>query len=347
MKTTVKLGRHIHPIILISFIFIVVGFLSLLFDRSLAFSATTADDNNFEVNSSTDQVHLRKTFDGLASPHLKEVTTLYVVPGGGGGAQGMPLWTKQRLDQALHLYKSEKSSNGGSGGDAEGSSVFVLLSAGSFNAASGRQTDGRLKFECQYMIDYLLAHDVPLEHIYGDFMSWDTVTNGLVLRMYVEAILAIRPQHSLRHPPLQIRVFISDFHADRVKSSFQWVLGLEPSLIDSRVAVPSAASTGGRVSVGVSVGGVRDGEDAGEEDQPRAILSIHSVSSQGVQWPSKEAFASRIQHEARGVALVEAQAKDVRTMPELLAFLLLGPHAGIRSYLLGSYRSSGGTSAGW
>lgn len=186
--------------------------------------------------------------------------------------------------------------------------VFVLLSAGSLNGPNDLDVNGRIVFECQHMIGHLISLGVNKSLIFGDPFSWDTVTNGLSLRMYVEGIFSLRTG-SAKSRKLGIDVFISDFHAERVQETFGWVLGLAPSVL------------------------------------PLVDVRIHSVSSKGVNWSSKDAFQSRLQHEARGVQQVHENAKQVRTLAELYAFLLLGPHRGLMEYLHGSYRPSAG--AGW
>lgn len=40
-----------------------------------------------------------------------------------------------------------------------------------------------------------------------------------------------------RRGPLNVTVFVSDFHAGRMDAVFQWVFGLEPSLLKSKVTV--------------------------------------------------------------------------------------------------------------
>ncbi|CAN0301309.1 unnamed protein product, partial [Hapterophycus canaliculatus] len=40
-----------------------------------------------------------------------------------------------------------------------------------------------------------------------------------------------------RKGPLNVTVFVSDFHADRIDAVFQWVFGLEPSLLKGKTTV--------------------------------------------------------------------------------------------------------------
>eukprot|EP00981_Chlorochromonas_danica_P010686 scaffold3341_cov165-Ochromonas_danica.AAC.1 len=109
-------------------------------------------------------------------------------------------------------------------------------------------------------------------------------------------------------PPLHIEVFISDFHAQRVKAVFDWVLGLSP-------AIP-----------------VR--------------MIVHSLGTQDENiWANENARLERLHHEERAVKVIEEQAERNKTWDNFVAFLLLGGHRGLRNYLLGSYSSSSG--GGW
>jgi hypothetical protein len=274
---------------------------------------------------------------------------VYVIPGGGSGLSAdsledpslaYPLWTKQRVQAAYHHYSTVNPS----------SSVFLALSAGSLNAPNQRSSSTKnIIFECQHIFLHLVDLGVDKDLIFGDIMSWDTVGrlslshyyfslpvfilcmipgNGLTLRLFLEGLLSTksamkssRSEEQAESPEIDpnavdeifVEVFISDFHSERVKHSFEWILDLYPSLISG--------------------------------DNHPIHLRIHSVSSQGVQWKSKEDFEARIDHEMRGVAIIEENAKHVKTFAELFAFLLLGPHRGIRNYLLESYQPS--TGGGW
>jgi len=227
--------------------------------------------------------------------HLRDVTNLYVIPGGGtgDGVEGVkdryPEWTRRRV-VAAYEYSKKMSKNG----------LFLALSAGSLNTANSLLPDGRVKFECQHTINHLVELGVAPQSIVGDWFSWDTVSNALFLRMVVSGVKASQ-RKALRGSShkLPVDVFISDFHADRVQAAFHWVLGLKPSLL------------------------------------PGVTLSIHKVSSEGIPWPSKEIFDARVAHEAKGVEQIQANALKIRTAQELYAFLLLGPHRGFFDYLHG------------
>ncbi len=237
---------------------------------------------------------------------LEEITRVIVLPGGGSSSDfgGYPEWTKQRVVAAYNFYntlsKPEKRKT-----------IFLTLSAGSFNAPNLLFDDKRTMFECQHMIQHLIRLGIERDRIYGDIFSWDTVTNGMTLRTFVDGLLLYfknnRANHSQR---LSIQVYISDFHAARAQASFQWVLGLEPSLL------------------------VRDVE-----------MEVHSVSSHGVVWPSPEDYQKRIEHEKLGLQMVLKQAQQIKTLQEFNAFIMLGGHLGIRKYLNNEYVKSVG--AGW
>ena len=146
------------------------------------------------------------------------------------------------------------------------------------------------------------------------YFNRDTVTNGLTLRLFLEAILLYKKsQHSLRKkkktPQLLVEVFISDFHAARVKLAFEWVLGLTPSLLD------------------------------------QVDLRVFSVDSVGIKWNSQAEFSDRLRHEEEGLSQFRENQKSVTTIQQLQAFLLLGGHIGLHNYLHSSYTKSKGL--GW
>lgn len=258
--------------------------------------------------------------------------TVYVIPGGGSGVskdsqsadEAYPLWTKQRVDAAYNHY----SQNG-----QKSNAIFIALSAGSLNAPNIRSSSGNIVFECQHIMNHLKQLGVKDNAIFGDFISWDTVGNGLTLRLYLEALLSVQSsyrkandidhepnqrqqqisENRLASSPISIEVFISDFHADRVQAIFEWVLNLSPSLISG-------------------------------ENHPFQ-LKVHSVSSKGVQWKSDQEFTARIEHERKATEQVHENAKHVKTFNEFKAFALLGPHKGIANYLHGKYIASKG--GGW
>jgi len=227
------------------------------------------------------------------SPKLEGVDTLYVIPGGGsgdrsividtkGGQFGYPEWTQRRVTDAYAHYKKHGH---------EDSSAFLALSAGSLNSPNRMLPDGRILFECQHTMSHLRRLKVPEWAIIGDFVSWDTVTNGLFLRMTVEGLLTastVEKETDKKPSKLQLHVFISDFHAARVKASFDWVLGLSPSLL------------------------------------PNVTMTIHSVSSMGIKWPDQASFAARIAHEEKGVQVITENSKKIRTISEFYAFLFFG-----------------------
>ena len=104
------------------------------------------------------------------------------------------------------------------------------------NSPNDRYDDDRIIFESQHTIDHLKRLGVSSKLIFGDMFSWDTVSNGLVLRQYLEAILAFKPGFqknnggSFKQKKMQIKIFISDFHMERVRAAFSWIISLEPSL---------------------------------------------------------------------------------------------------------------------
>jgi len=177
---------------------------------------------------------------------LVNVDTVFVVPGGGSGSSGLPEWSKRRLDAANLAFKAASASGK--------RPIFILLSAGSLNSPNLLQEDGRMIFECQHMMRYLVDQlNVDAKYIFGDFISWDTVSNGLTLRMFIEGLLAIQSDPFLleelaashKKKKIQLQVYISDFHAERVRAVFEWVLSLQPSLANDVVlTIHSVGSEG-------------------------------------------------------------------------------------------------------
>ena len=175
--------------------------------------------------------------------------------------------------------------------------------------------DNRIIFECQHMINHLESLGISNNIIHGDFISWDTVSNGLSLRLFLEGLLSMQKNYQNQEnfnknlkTIINLEVFISDFHAERVKLSFEWILSLKPSL------------------------------------NPFIRLKIHSVSSQGIQWKSITEFQERIEHEKQGIEQIKQNQAIIHSMKEFYGFLMFG-HKGIRSYLMNNYQKSKGV--GW
>mmetsp|Transcript_6969 Transcript_6969/g.13318 ORF Transcript_6969/g.13318 Transcript_6969/m.13318 type:complete len:290 (+) Transcript_6969:67-936(+) len=241
------------------------------------------------------------SIDTHRTPHT--VNTLLVIPGGGtSGPDGYPAWTRDRTEAAFSYYQGLLAQQ-----QTELSTVaFLALSAGSLNVPSGRQEDERLVFECSAVMQHLSSMGIPASQVFGDIFSWDTVTNGLTLRMYAEALLDFDPQKNSPQSATSqnliiIHVFISDFHAARTKASFEWILGVEPPLTS------------------------------------HVKLIMHSLPSSGFNASEVE---ERAKHEAKGLQVIAKNREEVRTMAELYRFLLLGGHRGFDRYLRGNYAAS-------
>lgn len=232
--------------------------------------------------------------------------SLFVIPGGGSGlnTSGYPEWTSRRTSAAYQTYLQQSLSQ-------RNHTLFLALSAGSLNSPNRRLDDERVIFECQKTIDHLRRLGVPQDQIFGDFLSWDTVTNGLALRLFLEGYLATHPTYR----SVDLTVFISDFHATRVKVSFEWILNLTPSLLvrmDNR--------------------------------SPHISLVIHEVSSNGLF--DHQTLQERLRHEAVGVQRMFENQKKIRTLQEFYGFLFAGGHRGLWRYLHGEY-TDGGTKVGY
>ena len=226
-----------------------------------------------------------------------------------------PEWTKRRTVAAFEEY--ERLSK-----DRTDHVLFYALSAGSLNGPNRRaEGDDKIIFECQHVLKHLIELGVPENRLFGDFLSWDITANALSLRLLVEGLIAthrhdpeaIRSDvHHLKRPEkvVQIDIFSSDFHVDRIKTIFEWVFSLNPSL-------------GNRV-----------------------VLRMYNVPSVGLAWTEdKEEWDKRMNHENQAVQQNRVLQRKIKTISEFQAFILLGGHNGYRQYLFNSYQRSEG--AGW
>ena len=292
------------------FFFVTVATLRLfLFDGG---ERQTASVHRSKSSSNTHQQQLHNhpinpELKAFLSANLSTIDTVYVIPGGGSKDGEYPEWTKQRTLAAYNHSLQHPNS------------VFIALSAGSFNAPNQKMKDGRIIFECQFTMNQLLELGVSKDRVYGDWQSWDTVFNAFVARMFVEGILAMTATSTTENstkntksiPRLNVEVFISDFHTARVKAACEWTFGLTPNLLENA----------------------------------DVLLNIHSVNSSGIAWTSVEEYDLRVQHEAKGTEMIQKNAAMVKTIPEFYAFMLLGGHGGYRGYLSSNYTKSKG--AGW
>jgi uncharacterized SAM-binding protein YcdF (DUF218 family) len=229
---------------------------------------------------------------------------VYVIPGGGSGQDlsGYPEWTSRRALAAYQSYLSQPISS-------RDSILFLALSAGSLNSPNRRSSDDRIIFECQKTIEHLQSLGVPKSQIFGDFLSWDTVTNALALRLFLEGSLEELPPSQQR---VSVNVFISDFHATRVRLAFEWVLDLAPSLLDT--------------------------------PQAKISLVIHEVSSVGLF--DEATLQERLRHETEGAERIKTNQVKIQTMRSLHRFIFIGGHEGLWRYLHGEY-TGGGTMVGY
>ena len=295
------------PRILFFVFFIVTVFTLRLFLFEDDVRQTASVHRTKKSSSNTHQPsnhHMNPELRALLPSNLSTVDTVYIIPGGGSKDGEYPEWTKQRTLAAYNHSLQHPNS------------VFIALSAGSFNAPNQKMEDGRIIFECQYTMNQLLELGISKDRIYGDWQSWDTVFNAFVARMFVEGILAMTasPVKSLNTksiPPLGVEVFISDFHAARMKAACEWTFALAPNLLDNT----------------------------------DVLLNIHSVNSSGIAWGSVDEYDLRVQHEAKGTEMIQKNAAMVKTIPEFYSFMFLGGHGGYRNYLSSNYTKSKGV--GW
>ncbi|CAN0191977.1 unnamed protein product [Pylaiella littoralis] len=115
-----------------------------------------------------------------------------------------------------------------------------------------------------------------------------------------------------RRGPLNVTVFVSDFHAERMDAVFQWVFGLEPSLLK-----------GNRVTV-----------------------TTVSIDTPVEMWArGEEQSQARRAHEREGADQARQRAKEIRTVEEFRAFMMLGGHHGYFNLTHGGFQASAG--GGW
>lgn len=309
-------------------------------------------DRSYGLNPPVHQYPDFINIPNINSDRMAKVRRLIVIPGGGGGAPkedpekedskdangnagssstvvhsnpGYPEWTKRRVIHSSDYFHTLSA-------EEQEATLFVLLSAGSFNTPNSVQAaDQRIIFECQHMIKHLVQMGVSKDHIYGDIFSWDTVTNGLSLRLFVEGLSSFaahnathRGHSTLGEDILQVEVFISDFHKKRMETVLRWVLGLRPSLLVDPTTSPDKQFS---------------------SFTPKVNLHIHSINSKNIPGLTEAALAERAKHEEKGVAMIRKQAQSITTIQEFYAFIMFGGHLGIRNYLMNDYIKS--TGGGW
>lgn len=177
--------------------------------------------------------------------------------------------------------------------------MFLAISAGSLNGANQRLADNRVIFESQYTMQHLKLLGIPENKIFGDIFSWDTITNGLYLRQYVEGYF-VTCQH--KNCEIIIEVFISDFHLNRIRASFEWILSLKPNL------------------------------------SFQYNLIMHAIPSTNI-FQSND-LSIREKHELEGLKRIERNKNKIKSLPDLYHFLYVGGHVGISSYLHGTYNTT-------
>lgn len=236
---------------------------------------------------------------------FEELKDVYVIPGGGSG---YPEWTRRRTIAAATHFNSSRHALSG-----VGNTVFLALSAGSLNAPNAhRRDDNRILFECQHTIDHLVDLGMPRNLIFGDTFSWDTVTNALTLRMFLEGVFVTHRRHKGAH--ITVHIFISDFHLERMKEACYWVLGLTPSLFETK--------------------------------HTKLEIEMHSIDSDGIEWgPGNGGKARRVAHERAGVERIRGLQNHISDLPQLFAYLTMGGHQGLHRYVHSTYTKSVGV--GW
>lgn len=281
------------------------------------------------------------------STFFSEIDTVYVIPGGGSGiplhgssagrnrsqlsafeVAGYPEWTRRRTSEAFAAFSSSTP-------EQQQRTIFLALSAGSLNAPNVLLDDRRVMFECQHTLQHLGALGVESKRLYGDWFSWDTVTNAVALRQFLDGLLLFRGPS---RPPIQVRVFISDFHHLRMRQALSWVLSLRPQpLVDGNLNMPLGSRNPSDVSSKNGRNPLRG---------KHVEVTIHVVDSLGLSIATDPAaWKARVQHEEAGVAQIQRHQTRITHLRQLQAFLFLGGHGGLRKYLLQKYTPSAGL--GW
>ncbi|CAM9757390.1 unnamed protein product [Ectocarpus sp. 4 AP-2014] len=114
-----------------------------------------------------------------------------------------------------------------------------------------------------------------------------------------------------RRGPMNLTVFVSDFHAERMDAVFQWVFGLEPSLLKGKTTITTV-----------------------------------SIETPVEMWArGGEQREARQAHEAEAAEQARQRAREIRTVEEFRAFMMLGGHRGYFDLTHGRYQASSG--GGW
>jgi hypothetical protein len=235
---------------------------------------------------------------------MKTIERVWIIPGGGVPSDDglhMPQWTEERTDAAIEAWKRLDD-------DEQRARVsFVALSLGTMNRPTVKDpVTGHMSIESSLISRRLITHGgVPMENIVADAFSWDTVSNAWVSRQVVEGLLSRYSEATV-----DLRIFISDFHAARVQAAFEWLFSLEPRL--------------------ERVKGIR-------------IESVpHSAKAE-----DEAAWAARREHEARGVRQTRENSANIRTLAQFHAWLFLGGHRGFWEFSHGTRVIEERKALGW
>ncbi len=151
-----------------------------------------------------------------------QIRRLILVPGGGLQPDGeVPLWVRERLDQAIQLY------------NATDDSIIVALSAGTTHKPLVCTAGGFPVFESVAAAQYLQGKNIPATRIYTETSSYDTIGNAFFSR-----VVFAEPYHIV-----QLHVITSEFHIKRTRLIFDWVYGLTPNH-EYQISYTATANTG-------------------------------------------------------------------------------------------------------
>lgn len=301
--------------------------------------------DRFDVLESADPIVMSEEQFGILhidGEQMKSVDTIYVIPGGGSDSEGYPEWTKRRVVAAWKHYNSyHKHTN---------TAIFLALSAGSLNSPNKLYSDKRIMFECQHTVNHLLQLGIPKEIVFGDTFSWDTVTNGLVVRMAVEGIQEFRaleenniipsktdPTAATKAPDVKAPVKDASAQISGTESASAMIQrpALKPLHIEVFISDFHADRVGAAFDWILNLA----------PSVPNIELGINTVSSVGIDWHTPTDYAQRITHETEGTKRIKDNAKRIKTLSQFYAFLMLGGHQGLHKYILHDYATSKG--GGW
>lgn len=134
-----------------------------------------------------------------------------VIPGAGGPRDGLdplnslPEWVERKLSSFAKQYLEQQSAT-----------PIITLSAGTYHKPGSLDCNGRNFNEATGMTLYLEHLGVPIEQIYEELASYDTVGNAFFLRLI----------HTSIRNWNKLLIIVNQFHYPRLKLIFDWIFGI-------------------------------------------------------------------------------------------------------------------------